>query len=53
MRDIQYDIDNMAVCLNKIEVYNTTYLDTDSTAPQNGEAIINAIPVNMVRVRNN
>jgi len=48
MSDIWYDIDDMVVCLNKIERYITTYSDTGSTVPSNGEAIINATPINMV-----
>jgi len=48
MRDIRYDMDDIVVCLNKIEHYITTNTDYDSIVPQNGEADINNTPINMV-----
>lgn len=41
-------MDDIAVCLNKIEHYIASNLDIDSTAPQNGEGVINMTQINMV-----
>lgn len=48
LRDINYDMDDITVCLNKIGCYITSDSSTNSIAPHNGEAVINATPINMV-----